>query len=97
MKHIKKFEINDISDDEIQKYRKNDYVKLKSSGFVDKLPRYAKITSIDPPTLNSCIYYFCVTPDNNKLWMPDDRIERELDKYEIEKYEFDLIANKFNL
>jgi len=101
MKHIKKFlatiRKNESSDNQIQKYHKNDYVKLKASGFVDNLPRYTKITSVDPPTYDNIIFYLCVTPDNVDYWMTNERIERELDKYEIEKYKLDSISNKFNI
>ena len=106
MKHIKKFNTmlnEDFSDREKQLYYINDYVKLKAEGFVDNKPRYFKITEVDLPEFNEFnkfnkhVFYFCIDPNNVTIWSTNDRIERKLNKYEVEKYEMDLISNKFNI
>jgi len=98
MKYIKEFKLNEeLIDWQTQLYYIKDYVKLSASGFKDKLPRYGKITSIELPQHNSIIFYSIILSDNTTIVASNDRIERTLDKSEIEKYELDIAANKFNI
>jgi len=83
MKYIKTFELNR------REYNVDDYVKIERAS--EDGTTFAKIKFKD----NSNLPYFCVFPTNYGVWT--SLIKRKMTKKEIDQYNLDCYAKKYNL
>ena len=89
MKYIKKYEAVEYN----SLYDVDDYVYVDPSWFTDKTPRLGKIIKDD----DSNVPYLILSSDGNEMWIRPDMITRMMTDDEIEQYELELNANKYNL
>lgn len=90
MKHIKLFE--EISKESVDV---GDYIETDKNYFINKKTRVGKIVR-NEFSMDTLMYNIILNTGQD-MWITQDMIVRKLTPDEIEKYEIELNANKYNL
>ena len=85
MKYIKTYENFDI-------YKVDDYICIDSNYFTDHKERFAKIIKRDDLTGFTVLFV-----DGNVMWTRPSMVMRRLTNDEIEKFEAEISAQKYNI